>query len=51
MVIFVSSVFIYFFERTAQPEAFGSVPDALWWAVVTFTTVGYGDIYAHNPIE
>ncbi|MDA8677811.1 ion transporter [Luminiphilus sp.] len=43
MVIFVSSVFIYFFERTAQPEAFGSVPDALWWAVVTFTTVGYGD--------
>ena len=44
MVIFVASVFIYFFERSAQPEAFGSVPDALWWAVVTFTTVGYGDV-------
>ena len=44
IVIYVSSVFIYFFERTAQPDAFGSVPDALWWAVVTFTTVGYGDL-------
>lgn len=44
MVIFVASVFIYFFERSAQPDAFGSVPDALWWAVVTFTTVGYGDV-------
>lgn len=44
IVIYVSSVFIYFFERAAQPDAFGSVPDALWWAVVTFTTVGYGDL-------
>lgn len=44
LVIFLASVFIYFFERGAQPEAFGSVPDALWWAVVTFTTVGYGDV-------
>lgn len=44
LVIFLASVFIYFFERQAQPEAFGSVPDALWWAVVTFTTVGYGDV-------
>lgn len=44
IVIYVSSVFIYFFERAAQPDAFGSVPEAIWWAVVTFTTVGYGDI-------
>ena len=44
LVIFMASVFIYFFERNAQPEAFGSVPDAIWWAVVTFTTVGYGDV-------
>ena len=44
VVIYVSSVFIYFFERAAQPDAFGSVPEAIWWAVVTFTTVGYGDV-------
>lgn len=43
-VIFVSSVFIYFFESRAQPDAFGSVPEALWWAAATFTTIGYGDI-------
>ena len=44
IVIYVSSVFIYFFEHAAQPDSFGSVPDAIWWAVVTFTTVGYGDV-------
>ena len=39
-----SACLIYFIERTAQPEAFGSVPDALWWALATLTTVGYGDV-------
>ena len=43
-MIFMAAVFIHFFERHAQPEAFGSVPDAIWWAVVTFTTIGYGDV-------
>jgi len=33
----------YLFERTAQPEIFGSVPRAMWWAIVTLTTTGYGD--------
>ena len=36
---------IYFFENEAQPEAFSSIPAAMWWAVATLTTVGYGDIY------
>jgi voltage-gated potassium channel len=31
-------------ERTAQPERFGKIPDALWWAIVTLGTIGYGDV-------
>jgi len=31
-------------ERDVQPKAFGSLPDAMWWAVVTLTTTGYGDV-------
>ena len=45
MVLFLAAVGIYYFESEAQPEAFGSVFHALWWAVTTLTTVGYGDVY------
>jgi len=45
LLLFISSVGIYFFEGEAQPEAFGSVFRSLWWSVVTLTTVGYGDVY------
>ncbi|MEG4217920.1 ion transporter [Microcoleus sp. Pol14C6] len=44
LLIFASSV-MYFVENEAHPETFGSIPDAMWWGVVTLTTVGYGDIY------
>jgi voltage-gated potassium channel len=44
MVLFMASVVVHFLERDVQPAAFGSVPATLWWAVVTLTTVGYGDV-------
>ncbi len=43
MLIF-ASVGIYAFEHEVQPRAFGSIPSAMWWAIVTLTTVGYGDV-------
>jgi len=45
LVLYVSAVGIYYFERSAQPDAFASVFHSLWWAVATLTTVGYGDVY------
>lgn len=31
-------------EREAQPDKFGTIPDAMWWAIVTLGTIGYGDV-------
>lgn len=45
ILILVSSSLMYFAESGAQPDAFSSIPAAIWWGVVTLTTVGYGDVY------
>lgn len=45
LFVFVAASGIYFFENEAQPEKFSSVFHSLWWAIVTLTTVGYGDVY------
>jgi voltage-gated potassium channel len=45
ILLYLSAAGIYLFENTAQPEAFKSVFHSLWWATITLTTVGYGDIY------
>jgi len=36
---------LYLVERDIQPDSFGSIPQAMWWAVAALTTVGYGDVY------
>lgn len=43
LLVFQSSV-VYYFEREAQPDKYGSIPAAMWWGIVTLTTVGYGDV-------
>ena len=45
LILYFAAVGIYYFENEAQPESFASVFDGLWWAVVTLTTVGYGDVF------
>lgn len=44
MVLLIAASGMYFLEHDAQPEAFSSIPKAMWWAVVTLTTVGYGGV-------
>ena len=44
VALVLSSSFMYYAEREAQPEAFSSIPAAMWWSIITLTTIGYGDV-------
>ena len=49
ILLVVSSSLMYDAEHEAQPDAFSSIPAAMWWGIVTLATVGYGDIYPVTP--
>ena len=49
ILLLFASTTMYFIERNVQPDKFGSIPAAAWWALATLTTVGYGDVVPITP--
>ncbi|MBE0365393.1 voltage-gated potassium channel [Pseudoalteromonas ulvae UL12] len=50
VVLIMASCGIYLLEHDIQPDKFGSIPAAMWWAMATLTTVGYGDVVPITPV-
>lgn len=50
MLIILGATALYWAEGHIQPDKFGSIPRALWWSVVTLTTIGYGDVSPITPL-
>jgi voltage-gated potassium channel len=48
--LYIAAMMLYFIEGDTKPEAFGSITRSLWWAIVTLTTVGYGDVYPETAL-
>ena len=50
IALFLSSALMYIAEHDSQPEKFSSIPETMWWGLITLTTVGYGDVSPVTPI-
>lgn len=50
IVLMIGATALFWTEGAVQPEAFGSIPRAMWWAAETLTTVGYGDVRPITPL-
>ncbi len=50
IALFMSSAMMYIVENEAQPDKFSSIPQTMWWSLITLTTVGYGDVSPVTPI-
>jgi len=50
ILMLAAATLLYIVESSVQPEEFGSIPRAMWWAVETLTTVGYGDVVPITPL-
>jgi voltage-gated potassium channel len=49
LLLVLTASLAYLAEHAVQPDKFGSIPQAMWWAVITMTTVGYGDVTPITP--
>ncbi|MDE4908034.1 ion transporter [Methanogenium marinum] len=50
VVIIIASTLMYQIEYSAQPEVFSSIPESMWWGIVTIATIGYGDMVPVTPL-
>lgn len=50
MMAYVFAALIFMIEHTVQPDKFTSIPETIWWAIVTLTTIGYGDVTPITPL-
>ena len=50
IALFISSALMYLAENDAQSETFSSIPETMWWSIITLTTVGYGDVAPITPL-
>ncbi len=50
LALFFASSLMYVAENSVQPEKFSSIPETMWWSLITLTTVGYGDVSPISPL-